>query len=204
MINKVKIVSMVCVATAAGFLASTLNLSAQQDRSPLRAATRLAVCDMVHVFNKYQKAVDLTRQLDAKGKKVQAENQRKKKEIEKIENMLKGLKGAEYERRYNELRRLEIERKAWLNYQEERTMREHHRLTKEMYQEILRIVEVVAEENGFDIVLQRRASISESMNTPELLGQIERRQILYSHDGVDITQTVLQRVNSTYKESQDN
>ncbi len=201
MMNKVKILSIVCVVALVGLIATTLTVRAQTEPSGVRAATRLAVCDVVHVFNNYQKAIDLTRRLESKSKQIQAENQKRKEQIKKKRELLKGLKGAEYERHYNEMRRMELEREAWLNYQDEMARREHHRLTGEMYEEVLDSIEQIAAENGFDIVLQKRGSITRSKSSPELLTQIERRQILYANDATDITQMALERINSSYKKS---
>ena len=77
-------------------------------------------------------------------------------------------------------------------------MREHHRLTRDMYDEIRRMVAQVARDNGFQLILYREKEEQPTENTPELLQQIERRKVLYCDDEVDITAPVLTRLNQTY------
>ncbi len=180
-----------------------LDRSFAQPPSTAAGPTKVAVCDVVKVFNNYNRAKDLTATLNDKRETVKAEAEKRLQAINTIgmelEELVRGSK--EYERRFNDVQRLTIERTAWLQYQEALVMRDHHRLTKEMYQETIKMVGLIAQERGVQIVLSRMSEDFQSENTPQLLQQIERRKVLYAADSVDLTDTVLKRLNEAYRAS---
>lgn len=180
-----------------------LDRSFAQPRSTAAGPTKVAVCDVVKVFNNYNRAKDLTATLNEKRETVKAEAEKRLQAINTIgmelEELVQGSK--EYERRFNEVQRLTIERTVWLQYQDALVMRDHHRLTKEMYEEIIKMVGLIAQERGVQIVLSRMSEDLQSENTPQLLQQIERRKVLYAADSVDVTDTVLKRLNEAYRAS---
>lgn len=183
--------------------AIVLSHSLAQDPAPTGVGTRVAVCDVVQVFNSYTRAKDLTTTLNDKRQEVKAEADKRTSVIESIQLELQGLLpgSKEYERKFNDVQRMAIERKAWLQYQEALVMRDHHRLTKEMYEQIIEMISQVARERGIQIVLYRMRSELESKETRELLQQIERRRVLYAADGIDMTETVLNRLDEKYRAS---
>lgn len=165
------------------------------------SAGTVAVCDVVVVFNEYQRAKDLTLKLNERRDALRAENEKRGKAIDVLRTELEGLKSGskEYEQRLNEVQRLTIERTAWLQFQETLIMRDHQRLTREMYEQILKMIQTVAEQNGFLIVLQRDKESLESQTTQELVQKIASRKVLYNHASVDITDPVLARLNDQYR-----
>jgi len=185
-------------ALAAGAL--VLSQSSAQPASRPAPATRVAACDVVEVFNNYQRAKDLTARLEEKRKAITAENDQRKKAIDAVNMELSGLKegSPEHEKRLGEMQRLEIERKAYLQFQEAVVMREHHRLTRDMYDQIRKVVAQVAREQGYQIVLYRERDEQPTESTPELLQLIERRKVLYCDDSVDVTAAVLGKLNQSY------
>ncbi len=180
-----------------------LDRSFAQPPSTAGGPTKVAVCDVVKVFKNYNRAKDLTAALNGKRETVTAEAEKRLQAINTIgmelEELVRGSK--EYERRFNEARRLTIERTVWLKFEEDLMMRDHHRLTKEMYQETIKMVGLIAQERGVQIVLSRMSEDLQSENTPQLLQQIERRKALYATDDVDMTDTVLKRLNEAYRAS---
>ena len=171
---------------------------------PARAtvpATRVAVCDIVEVFDNYQRAKDLTAAMKGQAEKIQAENQKRGKAIDAIKMELDALNPSskEYDKRLNDMERLAIERKAWLDYQTAKNMRNHHRLTLEMYQEIRAMVAQVAKEQRIQMVLHRNRSKVETRNTRELLQTIAARKVIYAGEECDMTESVLARLNQAYK-----
>jgi len=193
--------TMLAAALLAG--AVVLTRSPAQTRPTAVAATRVAVCDVVGIFNNYQRAKDLTAKLNERRRSIQAENEQRGKEIEAIKMELEGLKkgSREYEKRFKEMQRRTFDRAAWLKYEESLAIREHHRLTREMYTQIQETVATVARRQGFHIVLFRDPEKLTSQNTSELLRQINMRKVLYSDDRVDITEETLRTLNETYKAS---
>jgi len=197
----------IVVAAAAAALAWIFPLSAQQGPAPIGGAAdkpanaTVAVCDVVVVFNEYQRAKDLTLRLNERRDALRAENEKRGKAIDVLRTELEGLKAGskEYEQRLNEVQRLTIERTAWLQFQESLIMRDHQRLTREMYEQILRMIQTVGEQQGFLVVIQRDKESLESQSTQELIQKIASRKVLYNHSSVDITDSVLARLNDQYR-----
>lgn len=179
--------------------AMILSHSSAQAPAPA-ATTRVAVCDIVDVFNNYQRAKDLTAQLNERQKAIKAESEKRAKTIDSLRVEIEGLKpgSKEYEQRVNEMQRLAIERKAYLDYQEALALREHYNLTKEMYSELTDMVASIAKERGYDLVLQLDNEELNAPNTQELLRQIHGRKVLYAAGQIDLTATVLGRLNQAY------
>jgi len=196
--NASRICTLVIVALVGGALLLT-HSAAQPARPP--AAQRIAVCDLVDVFNNYQRAKDLTAQLNERREAIRAESQKRNKAIEalrlELENYKKG--SVKYKQTGNEITRLAIEAKAYLQYQDALALQEHRDLTKEMYREIKAMVTQVAKQRGISLVLQREPGEPETENTAELLRMIYNQKVLYSSDGLDITESVLLSLNQAYK-----
>jgi len=68
----------------------------------------------------------------------------------------------------------------------------------EVYTEIVRLAGTVARERGYDLV-QRidRMPVLES-GDPDVMGEIERRGVLYSDPSIDLSAEVLERLNRGY------
>ena len=178
-----------------------LNDSAAQPAAT-DAGARVAVCDVVRVFNNYIRGTDLTKMMNQERAKVDAENRKRSDAIDAIKEELgpNGLKkgSPEYDKRYLEMQRLSIDREAYVQYKSAVAAHQHFRLTKEMFQEILAMVEKVAKEKKFRIVLLKNDDEFLAQNTRDLLREIGRQQVLYCDDSVDISEAVLTRMNRAY------
>lgn len=195
-----RVVIVGCLLALVGLLGLEIT-QAQSSGAAATGASRVAVCDVAKVFQNYQKAKDLTSQLNERKQALQMENDKRGKAIEAIEMEVSGLKvgSKEYEQRMSEIQRLTIERRAWLEFQNALVLREHHRLTKEMYDEISQTIEKLSKDRGIQLVFFRIDEMGETQNTQELLQQIERRRVLYAADSADLTDAVLVKLNEQYR-----
>jgi len=197
--KKVRLAVMVLVAAAAlGGFALTRS-SAQLAGGG--AATRVAVCNIFQIFQDYEKAKDMLGQLDDRKAKYEAEG---KKRLEKIQVLAKELDGykpglPEHDKALEELQRLTIERQVWMKLEEASMMRDHLRITKEMVKEVQDAIAAVAKQQGYDLVLQLEPKESKARNAAELVAEMSQRKVIYSSDSIDITGTVLQRINEAYQ-----
>src|SRR6185503_9471186 len=65
----------------------------------------------------------------------------------------------------------------------------------EIYNEIRRVVGLIAQEQKYDLILRIEAPTLNDQQDPENVTQrINNRVVLYSHDSVDITNLVLERL----------
>lgn len=199
-----KVQATVLVLTAAmGFcLLSFARLHAQGTLAPVAAPSRVAVCNIVEVLVEYQRAKDLTKELNDQGEAIEAENKQRLKKAEELQTQLDGLKAGspKYDETLEAVQRHEVSRQVWLRMKQEEMLRKHRRLTEEMFKDIRAAVEEVAKERGFDIVLQSQpVELQEAKNVQEVVAQIDRQKVLYNSPASDITAAVLQRINEGYR-----
>jgi len=194
-----KIAALIAVVLLTGVL--LWKRSSAQDRPGAPATSRVAVCDIVQVFNNYTRATDLTAAMNKRRDSLKAENEKRGQAIEALRLELEGLVvgSKKYEAQFSEMQRLTIERDAWMRFQEAMVMRDHHRLTRDMYEEIIKTIGEVAKQRGIDIVLYYPRADIQSNNTKQLLQQIQARKVLFAADGVDLTDAVLMRLNENYR-----
>lgn len=196
------IVLALLVALAAG--AVLLNQSfAQEKTTPAATPTKAAVCDVVAVFRQYQRAKELTDKLKERLDAVKKESDERGKAIETIDAEMGQLKlgSPEYDNRLNEKTKLTIERQAYLAFQDDLAKRENFRLTKDMYDDILKVIEKISKERGYQLVMFREPSDQMGNNLEELLQTMARRKVLYNAPSLDITEDVLMRLNEEFKSS---
>jgi Skp family chaperone for outer membrane proteins len=193
-----RILIAVMIVAAAGLLVVE-RLTAQPAAVPQTA--RIAVCDIVHVFNNYQRATDLGNQFEKRRQKLQNDNRTRAEQLDAIQMDLEGLEpgSKQYESRLADYQKQTIERRVWLEMQEKLIMREHHRLSREMYDEVMGTIDEIARDRGFDLVLFQEQGDIESGSTPELMAQAASRKVLYASPKLDITKTILTRLNQAYK-----
>ena len=165
----------------------------------------VAVCDVVEVFNNYERAKDLTAEFQERRERINEESDALRIAIEEkseeLNNLMEG--SDEYERQLQEFQRMVIEAQTWAEYQESLARRDYLRLTTDMYEEILDMITVVAEEQGYFVVLFRETRDTSANSMQDLLLQMQNRKVLYSTDEIDITGTVLSRINIAYAAQND-
>jgi Skp family chaperone for outer membrane proteins len=190
------------VAMACGTLAILNELHAQPAASaPALGQTRVGVCDVVQIFSSYDRAKDMTDKLEKRRQAIQAENQTKAKDLDAINVELEGLKPGsdEYEKRFNDKARMTADLDSWQNLQKALLLRDHERLTREMYQEINDAIARVAKERDLQIVLFRDQAELVSADSGDIMRQIASRRVLYYDGRLDVTDAVLLRLNEAYR-----
>lgn len=186
---------------SAAVLAALVLPHALAQPGAMASPTRVAVCDVVSIFRDYDKARNIISDLEAKRDSIMQEDQQRQQQMENLRMELESYRpgSQQFIETRNEMERLAVDRKAYLEYQQAVTLREHHERTREIYDEIIRKVRQVAEQSGYDLVLFRSQNVMPpTQSTGQLLEEIERRQVLYSSDRVDITQVVLDALNAEY------
>ena len=172
-----------------------------QARKPGGAARSVGVCDVAEILNNYQKAKDRTADLNRQRDEIAGEARKRQDAIEEIQKELKGLNpgSKEHEQRFMEVQRLKINREAWLKFKTNKAVRDHGRVTREMYADAQKYVAVVAKRHGFTVVLYGRGGPLMGRNPTELLADIVGRTLLYTDPAVDMTTEVLSAMNEAYR-----
>jgi Skp family chaperone for outer membrane proteins len=195
------------VTLLAGVLAvlsvMAINESSAQQAAARAGVSRVAVCDVVRVFRNYDRAKELASQLNKRKTTIDAENEERGRAIEDIQAKLSRLnRGSEaYEEQFAKAQQLTIERQAWYQFQTAVAMREHHRLTRQMYGQILDAVAKVAEQQNIGMVLFQPAELPETEDTQQLMQLMQSRTILYADESADVTEDVLLMLNSAHTQN---
>jgi Skp family chaperone for outer membrane proteins len=163
--------------------------------------TRVAVCNIPEVFDKYIRAQQLTQELEGQAEKIKAENDRRLDQLRTLQTTAEGLaEGSEARKQQEEqIMQQMIERQVWMQMQEDLMMRNHLRLTEELYKEIKEAIAKVAQSRNIDIVFQFDPRMPEGRNSQEMVQQIERRKVLYVDTMLDLTEPVLQNLNERHR-----
>jgi len=165
------------------------------------AATRIAICDLVDVFNNYQRAKDLTARLNERREAIKAESKKRSDAIDalrqELENYKKGTK--KFKETLHQIQWQSLQAQGWLKYQDSLALEEHRDLTKEMYTEIKAMIAKVASQRGVTMVLQREPEELQTEDTTQLLRQIYGQKVLYHAEELDMTEAVLLALNQAYR-----
>jgi len=193
--SRIYLLAIIALVGIAAFLTNSVAQPAAGPRG------QIAFCDLVLVFNNYQRAKDLTTELNERRNAIKAESDKRTKAVDtlrmELENYKKG--SPQYDQTFNEVTRQSIELDAYLRYQEQLAIRDHRSLTEEMYKEIIAAVAKVAAQQGVSVVMQREQEQLNTEDTKAMLQQIYNRKVLYFSEALDITDAVLTSLNQGYK-----
>lgn len=189
------------LAAVAAIAVATLTPTIAQQVGKQAPPTSVGVCNIMQIFSQYQRAKDLTKMLAKKQGAIQAETEKRTKEIEALNTELDSYVAgkAEYNRVKEKIERLSIDLQVWRRIKETSLLREHLRLTKEMYTEVKNAIETVAKQHGITLVLQLEPPSMQARSATEMVNLISRKKILFSDQNLNITPFVLQRLNETYR-----
>jgi len=189
----------VLVIVAAVSLVVATHLDAQSGvKGP---AGPVAVCNVLEILNNCQKAKDLTARLNKERGRIEKEVKSRSEAIDNLNKELKLLTvgSEEFEQRFAEKQRLQINREAWLKFEQTKALRTHQKLTREMYDEVQKAIGIVAKSRGIKMVFHQQRGKLQAATTAEMRAEISQRQVLYSAETIDITASVLSSLNAAYR-----
>lgn len=192
-------------ATLAALAAFALQAAAQQPPPAQdgKAPFKLGVVNLKTCFDKEKH--DRVKDVDAELQKNAEELQKKIQDIdrkistlkERIENLpANSTLRADLSR---DLQRAATDRKFEAEYGRLRYLDFYNDKKVEIYNEIRRVVDMIAKEQKFDLVLRVEAPQLEEDTRETPTAQIASRVVLFHHENVDITNDVVKRLNDEYK-----
>jgi len=189
----------------AGCLAVVIVLSVygglQAHNGGQAAGMRIACVDVVHIFNEYQRQKDLSEEMKDLQEKLQLEGDERKRRIDAQQATINAMSSNDpaLVGKMRELLRMQIEYKNWFELKQAEMTREIAVWSARIYGEVLEVVEKIAVQDGYDIVLYRD-EFEPLMSEPEAIReQIRSRKVLYCGPRADITQIVLDKLNADYR-----
>ncbi len=186
------------VAAAALLLAAT---AAPAQEKPFK----LGVVNLRTCFDKdkYERVKALDAELAKLGEELAKKLKDIEAEMERLQEQIKGLpQGSKLrQEKIAQLKRLEANRKIegdlgktiYLDFYSDKKI--------EIYNEIRRVVEIVAKEQKFDLVLRIESSFLEEQDNETVTQRINNRVVLFHNESVDITAAVVERLNAEDKKA---
>jgi len=193
------------LATGAGLASAPSSAWAtegEQDKD--KPTFKLGVVNLRTCFDKDK--FERVKEIDAELQKLADEYAKKIQEIEKkmvqLKEQIDGLPPESKLRadKMLQFRRLETDLKFEKEYGKAQYLDFYSDKKIEIYNEIRRVVGLIAQEQKYDLILRVEAPTLNDQQDPENVTQrINNRVVLYSHDSVDITTLVVERLNAEYK-----
>ena len=192
------------IITAALILASGPAFAEAPAGEQEKTSFKLGVVNLRICFDKDK--YERVKEVDVELQKLADDYSKRIQEIEKkmvqLKEQIEGLP-AESKLRADkilQMRRLETDLKFEKEYGKAQYLDFYSDKKIEIYNEIRRVVGLIAQEQKYDLILRIEAPTLNDQQDPENVTQrINNRVVLYSHDSVDITASVLERLNAEYK-----
>ncbi len=186
-------------AALGGLLFGAHLLQAQAGPNAGGGAGRVAVIDVVKVFNDYVLQRDLSNELKDAQTRLEAEAKTRQQRIDGLNATVTALDPSDptYKERVQEMLRMQIDNKVWYDTMQATVTRELSVWSNNIYADIASIVGETARERGFDVVLYKEEF--EAGADPEAIKErIRRRKVVWSSGNVDLSNDVLAKLNQRY------
>ena len=189
------------ILTAALILAagSGVVVAQEKDKSFKLGVVNLRIC---FDKDKYERVKEIDTELQKLADDYAKRIQEIEKKMVQLKEQIEGLPAESKLRaeKILQMRRFETDLKFEKEYGKAQYLDFYSDRKIEIYNEIRRVVAMIAQEQKFDLILRIEAPTLSDQQDPENVTQrINNRVVLYSHDSVDITATVLERLNAEYK-----
>jgi len=189
---------MVTASIVVGAVALVAALQHSQAASQTTAPTsKIGLVSVREVIGGSKRYVQMQGQAVKRANQARAQLDDLAKLADKEEGDLKGLKQGTAD--YIKQLQIALEARAKLQNQQEllkqQRMLEDKKTFEDLYQEILKTVEVLAKEKGLDLVLERTEP-KFPMATEEVATTVSTHKVLYGGGCVDLTNEVIARVDS--------
>lgn len=164
--------------------------------------TKVAVVDVLKVFNGLQEKAQVEADMRSKGEKLQKEEHARQKELQDLQNDLKILapETQAYSQKTEQIKSKLIELKVWSQVQADSLKSESTLQLANLYRKMVDAIGRVAKENGYDLVLYKEQAPDFEHVKPEAINQmIQLRKLLWSADDLNVTDQVVTRMNNEYK-----
>lgn len=189
----------VAVLLAAASLISAQNKPAPQPNP----VVRVAVVDIVKVFDTFEQTVVLNKKLDAHTKVLSEEAEKRGKLAEAEQKALEAYApdSADWYKQNEKVKRMVFENEVWRQLEREQIAESHKRWVARTYTMMIGEIEKVAQARGVDIVLTREKLKADVGDSKALLAQILNIKVVYasSSPNIDLTEEVLANLNAEFQ-----
>ncbi len=163
----------------------------------------IAVIDFIRVFNECTQIKDLNEMIKKRTGDLGNEANQRREVIENKQVELSAFQpgSPDYEARRKDLVRLNVDANVWLKVTEDELERSKFEWTRIVYEKALAAATETAKEQGHDIVMQRTdfRPFELEPTVQSLRRVIKERTVVFNSAEVDITETVIGRMDAVYK-----
>jgi Skp family chaperone for outer membrane proteins len=172
------------------------------------AGTRIAVVDIVKLFNDFKQTKALNAKMEDHRTRLGGEKERRQQEIDAEKAALAAFApdSADWFKRNEALKKKRFEFEVWQALELDQLGEHHLRWTKRTYQLVTDEVAKVAKKHGVQLVVTREElDMPQTRDTSKLmqamLQQILGRKVVYSDPSIEITDEVLTNLNDAFEKS---
>lgn len=190
------------------FLTAALLLPAPLVRADNHDNPRIATVNTAKIFGEMQETKDLRQKMDADGKAIEAEREKRKTELQELQKKreLFSEGSADFEKINKDLIQKAVEMQAWQELTKAELNRQQKTQMRNLFNKIEDAVKTVAQQKNLDLVfvdqkmeLPTDSKTMEQITIDQLRGLINQRNIVYNNNRLDITNDVLALVDANYK-----
>ncbi len=193
------ILSTTTMMVLTGMLCFTNTAYSQSKSSP----HRVGLVDMAYIFKNYDRFKDSLELLGKEMKVKDTEGKQMLEDIKAIGGQLQALKSSspDYAAKEKELASASSDLAAFRKVAEREFMRKQSKIYKAIYIEVKEVIDLAAAQFHYDLILRfNRQDLNEAEDPKQILSGMNR-QVVYHQKGNDITEKVLNALNSRYKKS---
>jgi len=170
-------------------------------QGPAPVTGRVAYIDVGKIFGEYQRYKDIQEELKSLEQKLQTENEQRRQQADALQATVEAMDRADpnFVKKMADALQAKIDHKSWFEVKQAHTAREIALATDRIYRDILKATEEAAKQAGYDLVVYQDEYQPASMDPQELQNQMRTRRVIYANPTVNITQTVLDKLNVDYR-----
>jgi len=166
------------------------------------AAAAIGVIDVAKVYNTLAEKTEIDAALETMRRNIEKQNTERSEKIKALQDDLRELTqpGTDaYNKKRDELQLKALELQAWREFQKKRLGAEQALRKEQLYKKILDAVAAYAQANEYDLVLYREAEVNfRNATSGQVDALIALRKVIWSKDGMDITDAVVARMNNEF------
>jgi outer membrane protein len=169
------------------------------------AGLKIAIANTGRIFNEMQETKDLKASLETEHGRLKAQEDERRKELEKLQNERNQLKQdtPQWDELNNKLMDAVLEFQLWGQKTKAKAERDQKRQLKQLFDHIEGAVGEVAKRDGYDLVVaEQRPELPENLdqvNFDTLRAMINSRNVLYASPKADISDAVIALLDAKHK-----
>jgi Skp family chaperone for outer membrane proteins len=193
--------NLVAAIAAIGVIwAVAAQMSGAQPKAAPAGGTRVAVVDLVKVFNDFEQTKTVNEQMKKYRDDLNQQSDKKMAEIKAEEDIIEKLApgSADRQTRINKVKKMRLDYEVFQSLEKDFVSEQYVYWVKQTYQAVIDGIAEVAKKQGYQLVVTQE-QVDTSVSKPEvLLQQILNRKVVFADGSIDISTEVLATLNANF------